>query len=196
VTKLKNKRLSQSNRSHLTRFANQQVRATQDTTDLDAAYEAAAKVVAVACEAKFPKRDMKVLAEYKMARPDSCVYVSCGGHGDYNRFEYREGDKRVPLRPSRSCYNQPLLLDGADADAVNTFFAAKEVHEKLVADRIADFETLIQNATTFNALSDVWPAIEALRSEIVGSSAALSLMSDDVLARIKADPALSAQVQS
>jgi hypothetical protein len=40
-------------------------------------------------------------------------------------------------------------------------------------------------------LAEVWPAVEAMREKIVGASTALSVLSDEVINRLKADPALA-----
>lgn len=188
---LKNKRLSQRDRDILTKFATQQINKTEPSDALDAAYEAAASAISAVVEAKWPQKDMKVLAKYQMASPDECVYVSGGGFGAYDQFCFREGDKRIALRPSRNCRNQPVLLEGEAATAWETYEAARKERDAAIKARRADFAALIFNTATFNALAEVWPAVEALRGEIVGSGASLSIMSDEVVARIKADPALA-----
>ena len=45
--------------------------------------------------------------------------------------------------------------------------------------------------TNFNALAEIWPAVEAMRGEIVGHGASLSVLSGEVVDRLKADPALA-----
>lgn len=187
----KNKRLSDSNRGTLLRFAHKQIEATQDRAELDAAYDAAATAVALAVERAFPAKDMKVLARYDLASPDRCIYVSAGGHGEYDRFEFREDDKRIPTRPSRYCRRQPVMLEGAEADAFTQFQTVEKAREEIVRRRSNDFRALIYNTTSFNALADAWPAVEELREAIVGSGSSLSVLSNDVMERIKADPALA-----
>jgi len=190
MTKQKNKRLSQANRDRLVRFARDQVAATHDSGELNASYDAAADVVRRVCETAFPPRDMRVLAKYDLASPDQCVYVSPDGNGRYERFQYRDGDKRIPVRPNRNCRNQPHLLTGGDAKTYELYKRALDADKEARETRVKDFKALIYNSNTFNTLAEVWPAIEALREEIVGSAFAVSLMSDEAMARIKADPAL------
>ena len=187
----KNKRLSDSNRATLLRFAYKQIDATQDRAELDATYEAAASAVAAAVERAFPAKDMKVLAKYAMASPDRCIYVSAGGNGDYDRFEFREDDKRIPVRPSQYCRRQPVMLEGAEADAFTAFKAAETARKEALRRRGDDFKALIYNTASFNALAEAWPAVEEMREAIVGSGSALSVLSNDVMDRIKADPALA-----
>src|SRR5690606_17392959 len=98
---LKNKRLSGYDRDRLKTFAKRQIEATQDRTALDAAYERAADAVSAEVARRWPQKDMKVLAKYDAARPDDCVYVSSPDSAfDYTNFCFREGDKRVCLRPN------------------------------------------------------------------------------------------------
>lgn len=187
----KNKRLSESNRNTFAKFAHKQIVETESTKVLGAAYDKAADAIAAAVEREYPAKDMKVLAKYEMASADSCIYVSVGGHGDYDQFEFRSEDKRIPTRPDRYCRRQPILLEGDEGKSYREYAAARKEYKSAVDKRLADFKALIWNTPTFNALVDVWPAAEALRDEIVGSGAALSVLSEDVVKRIKADPALA-----
>jgi hypothetical protein len=194
MTKLKNKQLSNANRETIMRLASRQIKETQDSAALDAAYEAAADVIAAAVERRYPAKDMKVLQRYDMARPDACIYISDGGYGSYDRFTYRDGDKRIPLRPGSSCRSMaPLMLEGDEAKAYRAYLAADKEYQAALKVRYNDFKALIYNTTNFNALAEIWPGVEALRGEIVGLSASLSVLSDDVVQRIKVDPALTAK---
>jgi hypothetical protein len=189
--KQKNKQLSNSNRETILRFADRQIRETQDRTAFDAAYEVAADAIAKAVDREYPAKDMKVLARYEMARPDDCIYISDGGYGSYERFAFRKDDKRIPLRPRTGCRSmKPLMLEGKEADAWRAYVAAEKEYAAALKTRRSDFAALVAATTNFNALVEIWPAVEVLRTEIVGASASLSVMSDEVLARIKADPAL------
>ncbi|MGV0964221.1 MAG: hypothetical protein ACOYBT_10055 [Polynucleobacter sp.] len=190
---LKNKRLSQHNRDTLYSFAKKQVAATADTTALDTAYEAAAQSIHDVMVAKYPPKDMKVLARYDAASPDECIYVSTLN----NRFEqfcFRKEDARIPMRPGRvgNCNRRnALLLEGPAEAAYDTFYDAQKAHEAAIKLRLKDFNALIYNAQTFNEVASVWPAAEALRTTIVGSATALTVLSGDVVERIKNDAALT-----
>jgi hypothetical protein len=188
----KNKRLSQGDRDTLLSFASKQIRATEETADLDASYERAADAIYAAVIAKHPQKDMAVLARYGAAAPDACVYVSTGG-SNYDRFLYRPGDKRIALRPDRGCNRQPVLLEGDGEAAYEDFKAKTKAHDDARAKRLADFKALIFGSTSFNAVVDTWPAAEVLRESIVGSGTSLAVLSSEVVDRLKADPALMAQ---
>jgi len=188
----KNKRLSQSDRTALYRFAKRQIEATQDRSELDAAYEAVASAVHAEVVRRWPQSDMRVLAKYDAAAPDRCVYVADGGsQWDYEQFCFNDGDKRIALRPTiRGCTRLPIQLESEGADAFAAYLAAVKTRDEQIKARVDDFNALIYNTSNFNALAEVWPAVEAMRGEIVGSGAALSVLSNEAVDRIKADPAL------
>lgn len=187
---LKNKRLSERDRDVLLTFARQQIEATEKRAELDAAYERAADAVHGAVIARWPQKDMKVLARYDAAAADQCVYVSTGG-SNYERFNFRDDDKRIPLRPSQSgCRRMPVLLEGTREAAYDTWRAAEKAREAAVRARLNDFKALIYGTPSFNALAEAWPAAETMREKIVGTGTALAVLSSDVINRLKADPAL------
>lgn len=192
-TTTKNKRLSQGDRDALFSFAKKCVLDTQDTTALDAAYDRAADAVAALLTDKFPQKDMRVLAKYNAASPDTCIYVSSGGFGRYDQFCFRDDDKRIPLRPiSRGCNSRtPFLLEGKAEEAFRAFNEAKDAFDAAVKTRVADYKALIYAAKTFNEVADIWPEANQLREAIVGTSSSLIVLSNDVVERIKGDAAYS-----
>ena len=193
----KNKRLSGHDRDALMGFADRQIEATEDRTALDAAYDAAAEAISAAVRKDNPPADMKVLAKYEMATPDNCIPVSTGGT-NFDQFNFRPDDKRIPMRPisRRGCgwsARKPTLLEGAASEAYDAYVAADKARKAAVKARYSDFKALIYGTTNFNALAEVWPAVEAMREKIVGTGTALAVLSSEVVDRIKADPALVAE---
>lgn len=188
----KNKRLNNGDRDRINRFAKQQVQATEDRTAFDAAYEAAADAIHAVVIAEHPQKDMQVLAKYDCAAPDACIYVSTGGY-NYERFAYREGDKRIILRPSGdSCRRQPILLRDDAEKVFDAYLAAKKELEDARKARLKDFSALIYNTPSFNALAEAWPAVETLRGEVIGVANALSVLSEEVIDRLRNDAAFMA----
>jgi len=192
---LKNKRLAERDRDALMAFAKKQIAATEDRAALDAAYERAADAIAALVCKENPPGDMKVLAKYNLAGIDSCVAISSGG-GDVQQFDFNEDDARIPMRPysKRGCrYGQraPILMDDATHEIHKVYAAELKASIEQAQKRYNDFKALIWGTTSFNALAEVWPAVEAMREKIVGASTALSLLSDEVIDRLKADPALA-----
>jgi hypothetical protein len=186
---LKNKRLSLSNRQVLFDLASKQVRATADTAIVDAAYDAAADAIHAVLVGKFPQKDMKVLARYDCAQEDACIYISSGGYRN-DRFEFRDGDKRIVFRPGTSCNQRsPHLLDGEAQLAFDAFQLATKARDAEIKARLSDYKALIYGANTFNEVVAVWPAADALRDSIIGSGTALMVLSGDVIDRLKVDAA-------
>ncbi len=191
IAPAKNKRLSDRDRDNLIRFARQQIADTQDTAELDVAYDNAADAIHAAVLKLFPAKDMKVLAQYDCAAPDTCIYVSTGGN-NYDRFEFRNGDKRIPVRPSlRGCRRQAILLTGDAEDAYDAFKAKADAAEERQDQRLYDFRALIRGTINFNALAKAWPAAEQMRERIVGTGTALAVLSSEVIDRLRADPAFA-----
>lgn len=193
VTTPKNKRLNDRDRAALYRFAAKQIEATEDSAELDAAYERAADALHAIVIAKNPPKDMAILAKYGCAEPDACIYISTGGY-NYERFQFRDGDKRIVLRPDNGgCRRQPLLLEGEAEAAYDDYRAKLKAREERIENRTRDFNSLIFNTPGFNALAETWPAAEAMREQIVGTGTAPATLSSEVVDRIKADPALMAE---
>lgn len=189
----KNKRLNDRDRTALYNFARRQIEATEDRSELDNAYEHAADAIHAAAVAKWPQKDMKVLERYDSAAPDPCIFISAGG-SNYERFTFRPDDKRIALRPNRNgCNRIPLLLTGSAEAAFDAFKAASKARDEAVKKRLSDFSSLIFGTPSFNGLVEVWPAAETMREQIVGTATALSVLSSEVIDRLKADPALVAE---
>jgi hypothetical protein len=190
------KRLNVGHRDALKGLADKLIAQTTDTSALDAAYTVVAKTVNKLMEKRYPAEDMAVLKRYGQAQADSCIYVSTGG-SDYDRFSFRADDPLIPIRPGsrNTCNNRtPLYLEGKDGEAWAAYRAAKKADEDGRQQRRNDFHTLINHALTFEELLALWPAADALRERILGTSRAISVMSEDVVARIRADAAISAEL--
>lgn len=188
-----NKRLSGSDREIILNFATRQIDATADTSQFDAAYERAADAIHAAVIARWSQKDMRVLERYDAAKSDACVYVSTGG-SNYERFVYRADDKRIVLRPKQNCSRLPVTLNSDGEAAFDGFVAAQKAAKEQRETRIADFKALIFGTLTFNALVEVWPALEALRTTICGSRSAVSILSADVVSRVQGDAAFAAEL--
>lgn len=190
--------LNKAHREALLNLANKLVHETQDKAALDAAYDACADMVSKLVQAKFPPADMEVLKRYEQAYPDACVYISAGW-GGYERFNFRDGDERIPMRPGDryGCNSRnPYLLTDEQTAIYDAFKLADKEHGIAIKTRYADYRALIESARTFEELVEVWPAAEQLRERICGQSRAIAVMSEEVVARIKADPAATISTEA
>jgi hypothetical protein len=187
------KRLNNGNRRDLRTLAWRMIRETTDTSEVDAAYAEAAKVISEEVSRRYPAEDMAVLAKYEMSHPDTCVYVSRGGQ-DYDVFHFRDDDPLTPVRPgSRYDCNRrnPILLQQSAVEALDRFKSANAKSDKDAQRRQADFYALINDAKTFEDVVAVWPAAERLRSLICGTGTAITTLSAEVMDRIKSDAAFN-----
>ena len=183
--------LNKTHRETLENLANRLVHETADKSAVDAAYNACADMVSKLVKAKYPEADMAVLQKYDVGRKDSCIYLSAG-YGGMERFSFRSSDERIPHVPDRYCNNRtPYLLTDEQVALYDAFKKADVEFQQAIRSRLADYRALIANARTFEELVEIWPAADQLREKICGTSRAVSVMSDDVLARIKADAANS-----
>lgn len=181
--------LNKHDRQNLLTFASRKVDETHDTVARDAAYSACADMVSKLMTDKFPPADMAILDKYGVAEMDRCIFLSAG-YGGYDRFTFNPSDPRIPVRPRTHCNRgTPFLLN----DEQSAIYEAYKTADKAAADertkRHSDFKVLIETARTFDELAAIWPAVESLRERICGESRAVSLMNEDVIARIKSDPA-------
>lgn len=186
--------LNKGHRETLQILARKLVNSTQDTTALDAAYEEVANMVAALVEVKYPKSDMAILRKYDVGREDRCIYVS-PGYGNIQQFSFRHKDSRVPYVPSRYCnHRTPHLMNEEQAASFDRYEALREEYKAAINRRVTNFDALIEASRTFDEVAAVWPAAEQLRERICGQSRAVSIMSEDTLARIKGDPAAAGEV--
>jgi hypothetical protein len=190
------KRLNVGHRDALKSLAMTLIVKTAETETLDRAYADAAKAISAHMKKKYPPADMAVLEKYNQAGPDACVYVSTGG-SNYERFEFRDNDPLIPVRPGRrnSCnHRTPILLTEAEEKAIKAYFDTKKARDRDIQQRRNDFYTLIDSALTYEELVAVWPAADALREQILGTSRAIAVMSAEVVARIRADAAAKVEL--
>ncbi|OXE37460.1 MAG: hypothetical protein CGW95_01545 [Phenylobacterium zucineum] len=188
--------MNAGHRDALKALADKLIAQTADRAELDTTYAKAAKAVSDHMKRRYPPADMAVLEKYGQAHVDRCVYVSTGG-SNYQRFEFRADDALAALRPGsrNSCnHRTPLLLTDDEDTALTAYNKASRAREAEIKQRRDDFYTLINSALTYEELVAVWPAADALREQILGTSRAIAVMSAEVVARIRADAAAVVEV--
>ena len=169
-------------------LAKRQVQETEPSKAIDKAYAPAARIMAKHMKGRFPPADMLVLQKYSFSRIDTCQYYT-NGAGGYQRFEFRAGDD-VPLVAGRNCNNSnPYLLTEAEYETVDAYNKARQAFKKSIGARFDDLSALIKSSKKFNELAAVWGGAEELRDKIVTTGGALVTLSEEVIARIKNDPA-------
>lgn len=180
-------------------FARKAVRADDEKNVMDDLYAKIAPQVKAIVETKYPPKDMKVLLKYEQAYRDSCINLS-GHDGQVRRFNFRDVDDEgdddntfLPYVPGTSrnygC-NSRVYLAGKDlSEMIDDFNQAKLRYEAEIAGKTAKYKAVIQAVRYFEELLEIWPAAEAMREQIMADRQAVTILSADVIAQVKADNA-------
>lgn len=171
-------RLTQAMRTRLRHLANKVVSCPTERATLTAAYKTAAVAVRKAVEKSLPPADMKVLRKYDQAAVDDCIRLNLTAGGVVVfRFDEDTGPVSIGCRI--------FLADEQTTAAYNSWKAADDTWHKALRTKLSDYDALIDGATYYQDVVEVWPEAEQLRTEFGGGS--LIAFSPDVVARIRAD---------
>jgi len=193
TNKIKDKTLNAELRNLLKRFAFENVKSPKEQAAFDAAYAKAKPLVIDTVTAKYPAKDMKVLDKYGAAVHEK--RVAYGGYYDNeSTFYFLDKDAQsAPLVPRHVTHNH--ISYGWTKEvraALDAYVLARQALNKALDEKKADYTRLIEGSRTFNEVVAVWPAAEQLRPKIVPATVeqrALAVLSEEAIARIKADNA-------
>lgn len=187
----KDKALNNDLRNKLKAFAITNVKCPAEKAALDTAYAVAKTFVVAAVHAIYPVKDMKVLERYGAATADTCIRF--GGHYDYESVFHFNDAVEAPYVPRyNGCSERKYEWSKEALVALNAYVLARQAHAKALQAKKDDYIRLIDGSRTFNDVVGIWPAAEQLRSKIVPVTVeqrALAVLSEDAIARIKADNA-------
>lgn len=175
-------RLTSAARDRLVRLAIELITLPEHEAAQASARAAFEKALRKKAEALFPKKDMLILKKYGEATADECI-----------RFAPLTGSRhvRTHILPSGAGILLPdcrtLALDEAETVLSEALEAADDAWDKARRAKLADYRALIEGSRTLEQVSVVWPEAEQLRSAFGGN--AISVLSDDVVERIRADVA-------
>ena len=177
-------RLNEALRGRLNTLVNELVYLPALRDRVEDAYITVEPLVRGAVEAKFPQRDMKVLAKYEAAQIDDCIDLQLTA-GDVKRFIFK--DKTGPLVAKKTYHGQVYLADATVTDAFLEWWNAKSANDEKTKALQNDYRALIQGAKTLEEIIEIWPEAEQISQ--YARSQALTVLSQDVIARIRADVA-------
>lgn len=187
-----NKALNKNDREALLNFASGNIACPTEEAAMNAAYDLAKPLLLTTVHTRFPPNDMAVLERYGAARRDDCVRFG-GSYDTESTFYFRKGDTDVPLVPRQSGCSQLYYEWNKEARAaLNAYVLARQAFEKARKSKLEDYRRLIVGSRTFNDVVAVWPAAEALRAKLIPKTPqqrALAVLSEEAIARIKADNA-------
>lgn len=181
-------KINQEDRQFLLTFASESIQCPAETKADKDAYAKAAPLVRKLVEERYPPKDMKLLLKYEQARHDACIRLQLTA-GGVVEFRFRDPDKG-PLVPGSSnsygCRNRMYAADDAATAAIVASLAAAEALIKARNTKLSDYQALISASSTLEQIEDVWPAGGAALRPRKGRSLPV-ILSDEVIARIKAD---------
>lgn len=185
-------RMNDSHRSFLFNLARERVKCPNEEKADKAAYAKAESVVRKIVEERYPPKDMKLLAKYEVAAPDSCIRLQLSA-GGVVEFSFR-GENTGPLTPGKrgyGCSSRMYATDEAATPIISASLQARDALKKALGAKLEDYKTLIYSSTNLEQIEAVWPMASELRPR-VGRLLPVTL-SNDVIARIKADASTMAK---
>jgi hypothetical protein len=184
-------RLNRSYKDTLLQYMVKEFEARIDDTALNATRDALLTRVNEALRAKYPEADMAVLRKYKVADVDRCIRFTVleTGRVFSVRFTLQQADGRLADVPKfGGCYSGDIFPCDKD------FEALADSWEKQLADRdelskkkYAEYRGFIEACRYLEDVEAVVPLSEEIRKVIGANSRSLTVISPDILSRIKSD---------
>lgn len=190
----KDKQLSKADREILYKFALANVSCPEQEKAFNEAREAVKPHVLAAVHKRYPVDHMLIMQNYGATRRDECIRF--GGSYDHDSvYEFDANDPDVPLIPRYTdCHSAARGYEWSD-EARKLLFAyvkARNELKKAQKAKYEDYRILIFGSRSFNDVAAVWPAAEQKRAAIIPQASqgrALAVLSEEAIARIKADNA-------
>lgn len=195
IKKPRDKRLNAHTRTKLEKFAAANLSLEKERAAYLEVYKQALPRVLDVVRARFPHLDMLILKRYDMAREDNCFHMRNHDHQNEFTMEADDAELYKVLVPKGGCSTR--VYTNAPQDVIDLVQLTNLRHEQWMdakEKKLWHYKQAIRSTSTFNELAAVWPALEALREEIVGvdespRSKALSILSADTIAFLQNDNA-------
>jgi hypothetical protein len=175
-------RLNDTSRRMLRALASDTVSCPEEEAALAAAYAAAEPLVRKMVKEKYPPRDMEVLHKYGAAEQDDCIKMQLHA-GGVTQFNFTKDTG--PLVVERTTSGAIYLASPDVTDAVLAWEAATAALKKAKTDKLNDYYALVNSVSTMEDVEEIWPDAASVRPRL--GSHALTLLSQETIARLKAD---------
>lgn len=188
-------RLNENDRSFLYNLAKGNIQCPAEEAADKKAYAKASDVVRRIVTKRYPPKDMAFLLKYEVACADYCIRLQLSA-GGVVEFKFR-ADDAGPLTPGAkhySCGNRMYAADETATPLISASLDAAATLEEARKVKLEDYKALIWASTSLEQVEGVWPAAAALRPR-KGRDLPV-VLSDEVIARIKADASLASRSQS
>jgi hypothetical protein len=140
--------------------------------------------------ADYPEADMAVLKKYGSASTLTGTY----SYDRHLRLCLDSESSTVRVYSPDAEVGSILIPSSSRGNIINvTGPVARQWFEKhkhlnaIISEKMADYESLINTANTYEDVLDLWPSAESLRKEITGTVTALTTLNDAVKIRILND---------
>lgn len=177
-------RLNDGLRRRLYDLVRTTVKVPAEAAKLDRAYAEAEPLVREAVHGAYPPDDMEICAKYEAAQIDDCVKLQLTS-GGVDLFKFAPGTG--PLVVKKTHQGMIYLADAITTDAFHNWKQANEAFETALRRKMDDYGALVREARTLDEVCEIWPEAEVVRE--YARSRALSILSDEMIARIRADVA-------
>lgn len=188
-------RLNADMRHKLQAHARTLVRCPEESTASVAAKKALTEVTDRLATERFPEREMAVLLKYEMVRSQTHLEVKRAAERDCIHLPLSKQHHLPHNAYEGSCHyafelphDHPVWpLRAAHDEAVRAYKTAKDA-------KLRDYYSLIDNCRNYEEVEEVWPEAALIKDSLgVRAPAALVTLSEDTIARIKADVAARAE---
>ena len=125
---------------------------------------------------------MKILAKYETANVDDCIKLQLTA-GGVVQFDFIKDTG--PLVAKKTYLGAIYLANEECTKAVQFWLEAKEKLRETAEATRNDYRALVRSARTLEEIVEVWPQAEEVAQ--YARSQALTVLSQEVIARIKAD---------
>lgn len=184
-------RITETDRMFLRELASKTIQCKDEERAAVDAYVAALPIVRTLVMDRYPPKDMAVLEKYHATYEDRCIRIQLSS-GGIVEFCIRKEDKPcvVPGNHHRDhgCQGRIYAAGPEATQLIQNALDAAEAREQARNKKLADYRALIAASTTLEQIEAVWPfGGEELRPR--KGRALPVILSDEVVARIKADVA-------
>lgn len=180
--------LRNAHRDALKNLRNTVVQCVTEEAAVKDAYRKAAPLVRKVVETEYPPRDMKVLTKYEAAEQDDCIKLRMA-HGAVQDVVFNFDEGTGPVVVKKTYHGKFFLADEPTTDAVAAWRTAVEQRDKTLAQKKADYATLINAARTLEEVETLWPEASQIREAFNKNQVALLALTPTVIQRIKMDVA-------
>lgn len=177
-------RLRMSDRDFLTSYSQSVIDCPKERGRVDRLYPKVLAILRRKVEAAFPPADMEVLRRYELVAKITQIRLALDA-GGIDEVRLRGEDTLAAPHAGR---NRIYGCTAVETGQIAEYIAAADALDAALKTKHHDYRSFIAAATTLEQIAEVWPeGAAALEKRIVRNLP--SVVSEDLIARVKADAA-------